>query len=174
MTVTLADVKRDIKPRNRTDEDLTRDLAYCQARVDRVLSSSVGQAGATVETRYELGARPFIADHEIDSLTSVVDDGETLTGDDYALYRGLVWRLREGRRDVWGDIVTIEYTPKATDDMRDFAVMSLMKILDNTERGVSSSSGSIAGGMDNQASYFAPGREETAILRAIKRRRPLA
>ena len=159
--VSPADVKALINT-SISDTDLQTVIDRVEAQINARIGAPQTDAYATEVVKTLRGEGEFIfMPTEIYSVSSIVEDANTLTNDQYQTWAGgVIERLPE--ESHWGDRVVVTYKP--TDDrlMRAQVIIDLVRIV--IERTAMKSE-SIAG----EYSYTAPDNWDAEFRKAIKK-----
>lgn len=162
MTLVTLDEARALIKTSLTDPQLQAIIARAEAEVVACVGAHYVNAATDVSETLSGGLRNLYLRRAIGSVTSIVEDGVTLTSADYRVWggQGRIERLAVGA--LWGEVVTVSYTPADDNAARQGVIIELTRLA--VERTALQSE-NVAG----EYSYGAPDweRERARLLRRL-------
>jgi hypothetical protein len=160
--VSVAEIKARIKT-VMGDADLQTVIDQAEADVVAHYGAHYVDGTTTATETVGGGLASLYLRRPLASVTSIVDDGTTLTSDDYRLWasQGRVERLPRGT--LWGDVAVIVYKPANDNTQRKRVIIDLVRLdLERTAMTHESVGG--------EYSYNAPDweQERAGVLRRLK------
>lgn len=148
-----------------SDETLQDVIDAVDAEIVSMFGAHYVNVATTVTETLGGGLVDLFFCRPLTSITSVVDDGVTLTSDDYRLWgsQGRLQRLPAGA--LWGDVVVVVYVPADDNDRRRGVMLGLAR-LDAERTGLKSES--IGGEYSYTVADGGWDVERAAILRRLK------